>query len=501
MRQDLNLAMFRTHDIRASSGDLTPELALRLARAEARYFRETLSVDAVILAHDARLSGPRYLGIAADVYQQAGMDVLWIPGACSMSHLYFTAMQHPECAAVMFGASHSPGGDTGRIILGPGVRPIAERIGPGGGLDRLKGFYLEDAGVTATRRGRLIGVDNLAAYVEYSMELAGVGPGSLKGIPVLHDYLHGSGGQEMIFAFEKAGANLTPLHYTPDGRFPLGDPNPVMPDVTREGRIAIETGDYLTAAIFDGDADRIDIYSGKGGYLASSFVYAAILPYILDRNPGHPAGVFADLKSNPLAVTEMARAGTTVEVIRNGHSQIKNEMYEHPHVLGAVEESAHFYESFMLEGRGPYCTENTLYVALLVARAWSENPARFKDLIRVQSSTSREREWGQTFQSEDARSDALFHVEEYLTTEGLRPMTATRSGLKLGATLLRRGLPFVITQKTVLQPNWLQVCQRVIPSEPRMARWEVVGATQEITARARAEILKITHQMGALDPR
>ena len=108
-------------------------------------------------------------------------------------------------------------------------------------------------------------------------------------------------------------------------------------------------------------------------------------------------GVFADLKSNPLAVMEMARAGVKVDVIRNGHSQIKQSLYDDPARFGAVEESAHFYEAFYDEARNRYCTENSLYITLLAARVWRRAPERFARLLDIQRQTSREREWGYKF--------------------------------------------------------------------------------------------------------
>ena len=42
MEDQLNLSMFRAYDIRTPSSLLTPELAERLARAEAFYIREVL---------------------------------------------------------------------------------------------------------------------------------------------------------------------------------------------------------------------------------------------------------------------------------------------------------------------------------------------------------------------------------------------------------------------------------------------------------------------------
>src|SRR5205807_792840 len=128
-----------------------------------------------------------------------------------------------------------------------------------------------------------------------------------------------------------------------------GDPNPEKSNVIREGLEALRSGQFTLATFFDGDGDRVDFYRGDGAYLSSSFVYAAILPYIRARFPAESVGVFADLKCNPLAVMEMAKAGFEVCVISNGHSQIKDSLFESlfesPEMIGAVEESAHFYES------------------------------------------------------------------------------------------------------------------------------------------------------------
>ena len=62
----------------------------------------------------------------------------------------------PRHAAVIVGASHNPSGDTGQKILGPGVQPIAQGIGPEGGLDRIKEHYLPMRLPTSgARRGSL----------------------------------------------------------------------------------------------------------------------------------------------------------------------------------------------------------------------------------------------------------------------------------------------------------------------------------------------------------
>lgn len=491
----LNESMFRAYDIRTTSALLTDELATRLARAETVYFREHLHADGVLLAHDARSTGPRYLQIAAEQYARAGLNVLVVPGVCSTSEFYFACMRHPQRAGVMVGASHNPAGDTGRKIVGPGVRPIAEHIGPDGGLDMLKELYLRGAG-DARARGRISAYDPTEDYVAYSMALAGVEPGSLTGLRLFQDYLNGAAGREMMLAFTRAGADLCPLHFAADGQFPLGDPNPVKAAVIKEGLDTLKSGSFLLASFFDGDGDRIDFYRGDGAYLSSSFVYAGILPELRKRFSGEGLGVYADLKSNPLAVMEMAKTGVEVDVIRNGHSQIKNAMFEDPSKFGTVEESAHFYEAFMLDGER-YCTENTLYIALVTAKAWTDHPDRFEALFALQARTAREREWGYKFPTDAQRTEALAAVEAHFKGIGAQTLSRMPNGYDLEATMMRRGIPFAIEPGTHLAGDWLQVCQRISQSENGLARWEAVAAQPEVAAEAKRDVARIVAAFGA----
>ena len=495
---DLNVSMFRAYDIRTPAERLTPELAERLASAEAVYFREVLGVPGVLLAHDARLAGPQYLSITAQAFLEAGLEVVVLPGVSSTSLFYFAAMRFPEFAAVMVGASHNPAGDTGQKLLGPGLIPLARSIGPQGGLDRIQELYVERARYHAPRAGRIRACELIWDYLEYSFQQAGVSAGSLQGVRVFHDYLHGAAGREMMLAFDRAGAELTPLHFAADGRFPLGDPNPVKPAVIAPGLRALRASGARIGMFFDGDGDRLDVYRGDGQYLSSSFVYAGVLPEIHKRFHAPGLGVFADLKSSPLAIMEMARCGLKVEVIRNGHSQIKQSLINDPLMIGATEESAHFYEAFTPPGGyARCCTENTLYMALLVARAWAEDPARFDHLIALEQTTARAREWGYKFPTDEHRANALDAVQIHFESARAQSMTRMKNGMDLEATLMRRGLPFDVGAETSLAPDWLQVCQRASESEDRLARWEVVGASRDLVEAARRDIAAIVADHGA----
>ncbi len=493
---DLNLSMFRANDIRTPAARLPDDLALRLARAEAVYLSMVVRTRGVVMAHDARASGPRMLDIAVEAYRDAGLDVIIVPGVVGVCPLYYAAMRHPDCAAVMFGASHNPAGDTGRKIVAPGVRPIAEGLGPDGGLTRVRQLYIEGAHNRAAVRGRTYAFDPIPGYVAFSLEQAQVQPGALRGMPVLHDYLYGAGGRELMLGFAPTEADLEPMHFACDGQFRLGDPNPVKADVIRAGLERLRSGIFDLAMFYDGDADRMDLYLGDGTYLAASFVYAAVLPWILRHRRAVEPRILVDSKTNPLAAVEIARQGVGVSLVRSGHSHIKHTMYSAPDIVGTVEESAHYYEAFELEG-WRYCTENTLYFSLLAARTEREMSGRLRAMAELQAQAYREREWGHKFPDDALRQAALQAVTEHFMSQGASALQTLPDGSDLEGTMLRVGLPFEITADTRLQDIWLQVSQRASQSEDGLARWEVVASLPDLAKQAKADILQIVAQYGA----
>jgi len=72
-----------------------------------------------------------------------------------------------------------------------------------------------------------------------------------------------------------------------------------------------------------------------------------------------------------------------------------------------------------------------------------------------------------------------------------------KNGMDLEATLIRRGLPLDVNQDTQLGEDWLQVCQRVSQSENGLARWEVVGAREDLVRQAKRDVAECVRRFGA----
>ena len=498
MMREIDLGMFKAYDIRTKSELLDASLIHRLMCAVGRYCRDVLLVRRVVIAHDARLSAPALMEEALQVFSAYGIDVWVNPLQSSTCNFYYSCSQRMDAAGMMITASHNPGNYIGMKLLAPGMQPIAMDCGPNGGLDAIRSFYKEGKEPVPGKRGKLHVVDEHEAFVDYSMRLAGVGKDSLGGLSVCAEFLSGVNGIDVAMAFDKAGADFTLRHAVPDGRFPAGDPNPIIESSIAPAREFIRNGSFDLGFCYDGDGDRMDLMDGKGEQVVPGFNMSVLSPYLLSLFHGawkqgvfgadawHPR-FYADVKAIPTALIAIAKSGMDVHIIRNGHSFIKAKLKDNFRMqyLASEEESAHYYMNFPLDvddwRKGTAATENTLFFTMLTSRAWMEHPEAFKEAIRSQRNLFREREWPLYFEKAPEEMEQIMgDVEEMMRKEGATIITKMDDGSDLDATLMRFGLPAVIDGNTSLKGAWCQVAQRISRSEDAMTRWEVASDSADM---------------------
>ena len=510
-RQALNTSMFKAYDIRTKSAALTHTLSLRLIHALARYLSEVLGVSRVVIGRDARLAAPALMELAIEVFADTGLDVLVNPLQISTCQFYFACMQNPQAAGVMFTASHNPGSYIGMKLVAPGLQTLAMGAGPEGGIIAIRELYIEgkQAEKSTKGRGKVEIHRYLDEYIEYSSRLAGVDEKTLEGVSILTDFLCGAAGSEVVEALSRAGAQVRVRNLVPDGRFPAGDPNPIIDESIKPTWEMMRSGAYDFGFCFDGDGDRMDVMDAHGVQLTPSFNLSILIPEIKGFFKGvYDSGYFGssdwdphmyyDVKANPPSVVQMAKCEISVHIIRNGHSFIKEELRKNldKQYLVASEESAHYYMNFPFDlddySKGFAATENTLYFTLLTAKMWAKNPQLYKEAIKVQKQIHRMREWPCHFYDDKHIEPVVAEVEEVFKAQGLEVFKSMEDGNDLDATLMRSGLPEHIDSTTNLNGDWLQVAQRISRSEEGMARWEVASSSAERLQKAVEDIRAIT---------
>jgi len=512
-KQALNVNMFKAYDIRTKSSKLTMELAYRLLSAVGRYIKEVLRSDSVVLGRDSRLGAPALMELATDLFPRIGLSVILNPLQSSTCLFYFSCMRNQTSAAIMFTASHNPGEYIGLKLLAPGMQTLAMDSGPEGGITRILAFYLEGRKERqASERAKVTVRHYLEQYVDYSMKLAGVEKNSLAGTSILADFLCGAAGTEICEALGIAGAAVHARNLIPDGDFPAGDPNPIISKSIQPMRELMKQGGYGFGFCYDGDGDRMDIMNAQGDQLAPSFNLTVLVPEIakffkkvhatgyfnaVSAAPWNPQ-MYSDVKANPMAMVDQAACGIGVHIIRNGHSFIKEALRANfgKQYLVASEESAHYYMNFPYDlsdfGRGFAATENTLFFTLLSARMWATHPGRYEKAMARQKEVLREREWPCHFWNETLMEQVLADVEAAFASQGLSVIKRMEDGSSLDATLMRFGLPEIITAHTDISGLWYQVAQRISRSEEGMTRWEVVSNSKRDCDEAVKTIKRIT---------
>lgn len=513
-KRALNISMFKAYDIRTRSTELTHALSLRLIQAVGRYFQDVLRVSTVVLGRDARLAAPALLELAVDIFAEMGLEVLVNPLQISTSQFYFSCMQNPHAAAVMFTASHNPGKYIGLKLMAPQMQTLAMGNGPLGGIACIREFYIRGKAQRAPSplRGKVVIARYLDQFIEYSMQLAGVERDSLSGVSILTDYLSGAAGTETTEALGFLGATLRVRNLIPDGNFPMGDPNPIVEKSIQPTWDLMRKEAFDFGFAYDGDGDRMDIMNSKGQQLTPSFNLSLLVPEIVRYFKGvYDTGFFGDVqssvwkpqmyydvKANPPSVVDQAQRGIGVHVIRNGHSFIKEALRQNMkhQFLVASEESAHYYMNFPYDpddfSQGFAATENTLYFTLLTAKMWASEPQAYENAFLHQDQIYREREWPCHFFTEELMEPVMDEVEQAFASQGLRVFKHMEDGSSLDATLMRMGLPELIDDTTSLDGDWLQVAQRISRSEEGMTRWEVASSSPERCTDAVKVIREIT---------
>ena len=500
--KDLNLGMFKPYDIRTKIEKLSQENLKRLSEAVAIYYKTILKAPAVVIGRDARLYAPMVVESLCYELRRAGLDVFLNPLPISTCQFYYSCMKHPEFGGIMVTASHNPGSYIGLKLMAPKLFPLADGCGPEGGIAKIREIYLSEESIIEEEKGECKTINYLDDFISYSIKLAGLEENSLKGMKILIEFLNGSAGTEITTAFQRLGAQVESMHLVPNGLFPYGDPNPIIESSIAPAREEMKNGDYDIGFCFDGDGDRLDLMYKNGKQIVPGLNMAIIASKLMDIYNGEKKEFYADVKAIPTSLVEIAKSGARIHIIRNGHSFIKAKLRENcdKGYFACEEESAHYYMNFPYDindrSKGYAAIENTLFFALVTAKAYKENPEQYRKALELEENLFREREWPLHCEAAPEKMPEIMdRVEARMVELGATIIKDMDDGSDLDATLMRFNLPSEFDKTTNLDNTvWAQVAQRRSRSEDAMCRWEVVSNSKEECERLNNEVKQITDE-------
>lgn len=353
---------FKAYDIRGRVPDeLNEELSYRIGRA----YAELLKPSSVVVGRDVRLTSEALCSALSRGLLDGGVDVYDI-GLCGTEEIYHATFSQQMEGGIMVTASHNPMDYNGMKLVREGSKPISGDSG----LHAIRDLAASGTFSDSSRQGTLKGLDVKSQYVEHLLGYVDVA--QLKPLKVVVNAGNGCAGPVLDLLEAHLPFTFIKVHHEPDGSFPHGIPNPLLPE-NRDStaRAVVESGADVGLA-WDGDFDRCFFFDGKGNFIEGYYIVGLLASAILARDKG------ARIIHDPRLIwntVEMVRAAGGVPVqSKTGHAFIKERMRAEDAVYGGEMSAHHYFRDFA------YC-DSGMIPWLLVLEIMSRSGKPLCDLV------------------------------------------------------------------------------------------------------------------------
>lgn len=354
---------FKAYDIRGQvPADLNDDVAYRIGRA----LVAQLGGSTYVVGRDMRLESPGLSLALIKGLTEAGADVIDI-GLCGTEEVYFATSHHQADGGVMITASHNPKGYNGMKLVREQSRPIS---GDTGLNDIRQRVEAGDLGEHAATAGTVREAFDKTAYIDHLLTYVNVA--SLKPLKVLADPGNGAVGPVIELLKARLPLDITIINGEPDGNFPNGIPNPLLPENRDLTRQAVLDTQAAMGIAFDGDFDRCFFFDDKGRFIEGYYVVGLLAEMLLAKHPG--SKVIHDPRLTWNTIEQVEAAGGVAIQSKTGHAFIKERMRAEDAVYGGEMSAHHYFRDFA------YCDSGNI-PWLLVAELMSVTGKTLAQLV------------------------------------------------------------------------------------------------------------------------
>ncbi|KFZ31367.1 phosphomannomutase [Pseudidiomarina salinarum] len=349
------LTCFKAYDIRGQLGaELNEDIAYRIGRA----YGEFLKPQTVVVGGDVRLTSEELKMALSCGLRDSGVDVLDI-GLSGTEEVYFATSHLGVDGGVEVTASHNPMDYNGMKLVGKGSRPISSDTG----LTEIKRLAEENvfSPVDEIRRGSYEKVNVLDAYIAHLMTYIDVK--KLNPIKLVINSGNGAAGHVVDALEAKFDQLLLPVelikvHHEPDGTFPNGIPNPLLPENRQDTVAAVLKHNADMGIAFDGDFDRCFLFDHEGGFIEGYYIVGLLAEAFLEKERG--AKIIHDPRLTWNTIDLVKKAGGEPIMSKTGHAFIKERMRKEDAVYGGEMSAHHYFRDFA------YCDSGMIPWLLLI---------------------------------------------------------------------------------------------------------------------------------------
>jgi phosphomannomutase len=368
IRDYMKITCFKAYDIR---GKLLIQLDESVAYRIGRAFAQHMHAKTVVIGADVRLtSRPLSLALAAGLID-GGATVTDL-GMTGTEEIYFATQHLGVDGGIEVTASHNPMDYNGMKLVSFDAKPVSGDTGLFDVRDlaqsydeqlvqtRLAHYSHQIISPEAFLQGQSsVAVTKLASSQHYhqttvmqpyvSHMLSYITPADLTPLKLVVNAGNGAAGHALDAIQAGLEALKVPIefikiHHQPDGHFPNGIPNPLLPESRTDTANAVVEHQADMGIAWDGDFDRCFLFDEKGDFVEGYYIVGLLAQAFLDKQPG--AKVIFDPRVYWNTQDIVSRAGGIPIKSKTGHAFIKERMRAEDAIYGGEMSAHHYFRDF-----------------------------------------------------------------------------------------------------------------------------------------------------------
>lgn len=360
----MSSSCFKAYDIRGKVPEqLNEDLAYKIGRA----FVSELNAKSVVVGYDIRLESPPLAQALIKGINDGGASVIDI-GLCGTEEVYFATFHQGVDGGIMITASHNPKGYNGMKLVAKGSVPISGDSG----LKEIERRVLEEDFTSVVANTKPLRTESFdkTNYIKHLLTYVDVT--RLSPLKLVMNPGNGSAGAVLQQIIEALPFDCILINEKPDGHFPQGVPNPLLPENRSATAEAVKFHKADFGIAWDGDFDRCFLFDENGEFIEGYYLVGLLAEMILAKNPG--ARIIHDPRLTWNTIDQVTAAGGIPVQSKTGHAFIKERMRLEDAVYGGEMSAHHYFRDFA------YC-DSGMIPWLLVAELISQTGKTLSHLV------------------------------------------------------------------------------------------------------------------------
>lgn len=365
------LTCFKAYDIRGKLGEeLTDDIAYRIGRAYGEY----LKPKNMVVGGDVRLTSESLKQALANGLMDAGTNVLDI-GLSGTEEIYFATFHLKVDGGIEVTASHNPMNYNGMKLVREDAKPISGDTG----LKDIQRLAESNSFpfVEPQNRGSYKKISILEEYIDHLMGYIDFA-NFKRQMKLVVNSGNGAAGHvidaiEKRFNDAKVPVTFIKIHHQPDGTFPNGIPNPLLPECRKDTSDAVVKHNADLGIAFDGDFDRCFFFDDEGQFIEGYYIVGLLGEAFLKKESG--AKIIHDPRLTWNTIEIVTESGGVPIMSKTGHAFIKERMREEDAIYGGEMSAHHYFRDFS------YC-DSGMIPWLLVVEMLSISKSSLASLVQ-----------------------------------------------------------------------------------------------------------------------